>query len=305
MPNASTPDRPIWTILELVRWTTDYFNTHGLESPRAEAEILLAHCLGARRIDLYLNHDQPLDKDERERFKALIKRRLKGEPVAYITGTREFWSLELMVGPAVLIPRPETECLVEAVLPFLRNDTGSPKRGLDMGTGSGAIVIALAHETPDSFFLAMDRSLDALYLARQNARKHGVDKRIGWYCGNWDAPLKADQKRFDLIVSNPPYIRSEDIDGLQSEIRDHEPRMALDGSIDGLASLRNIIQTAYRYLHPGGMLALEMGCDQAAAVTGIANRAGHYENLSIIKDYSGLDRVAVMKKKLLGGQTEN
>ena len=305
MSNASTPDRSTWTILELVRWTTDYFSAHQLESPRAEAEILLAHTLGARRIDLYLNYDQPLDKHERERFKALIKRRLSGEPVAYITGIREFWSLELMVGPGVLIPRPETECLVEAVLPFLKDDTGSSKRSLDMGTGSGAIVIALAHEYPEGRFVAMDHSIEALQLARQNARKHRVDDRIGWYCGNWHAPLKMNHETFDLIVANPPYIRSGDINGLQTEIRNHEPRMALDGSRDGMACLRTIIQAAHRYLCDGGMLALEMGFDQAGAVTEINNGVGQYDHLRIIKDYSGLDRVAMMRKKHSSLKVEN
>lgn len=299
MPNASTPDRSTWTILDLVRWTTAYFEAHRLETPRMEAEILLAHTLGARRIDLYLNYDQPLDKDERERFKAFIKRRVSGEPTAYITGTREFWSLDLTVGPEVLIPRPETECLVEAVLPFLAEHTDASRRVLDMGTGSGAIVIALAHEHPQGCFVAMDRSIRALLLARHNARNHRVDDHIVWYCGNWDAPLKLDQARFDLIVSNPPYIPSGDIDGLQTEVRDFEPRPALDGSPDGLACLRLIISSAHRYLRPGGMLALEMGCDQAAAVCEIASHVGRYDRPRIIKDYSGLDRVAVMNKKVL------
>lgn len=296
MPNASTPDRSTWTILELVRWTTDYFGSHHLESPRAEAEILLAHTLGARRIDLYLNHDQPLDKDERQRFKTAIKRRLSGEPAAYITGTREFWSLELDVGPEVLIPRPETECLVEAVLPFWGKQPHSSRRMLDLGTGSGAIVIALVHEQPEGGYLAMDRSIRAIQLARHNARKHRVDDRIAWYCGNWFAPLNPAQAPFDLIVSNPPYIPSGEIDGLQPEVRDYEPRLALDGSSDGVACLRAIIESAYRYLRPGGMLALEMGYDQARAVTEIANRAGQYDCLRIVKDYSGLDRVAVMNR---------
>ena len=305
MPNDSTPDRSTWTILELVRWTTDYFRAHQLESARSEAEILLAHTLDARRIDLYLNHDQPLGKDELQRFKALIKRRLRGEPVAYITGTREFWSLEMMVGPTVLIPRPETECLVEAVLPFLRDNGGVPKRVLDMGTGSGAIVIALAHDHPEGRYVAMDRSLEALQLARQNARKHRVEARINWFCGNWDAPLKPDRETFDLIVANPPYIPSADIEGLQVEVRDHEPRLALDGKHDGLACLRGIIQSAHRYLREGGMLALEMGCDQAAAITNIVNGGSQYDIPQIIKDYSGLDRVVMMGKKSSGLNVEN
>jgi release factor glutamine methyltransferase len=297
MPNTSTPDQSTWTILDLVRWTTDYFSAHQIESARMEAEILLAHTLNARRIDLYLNHDQPLGKDELRCFKALIRRRLRGEPVAYITGTREFWSLEMGVNPAVLIPRPETECLVEAVLPFLRDQPGVSKRVLDMGTGSGAIVIALAHECPEGHYVAMDRSLEALQLARENARKHFLDSRIEWFCGDWDAPLKPHQETFDLVVSNPPYIRSGDIAGLQADVRDHEPRMALDGSPDGLVCLRAIIQSTHRYLRLGGLLALEMGCDQAPAIVEIASHDGGYGTPRIIKDYSGLDRVAVMEKK--------
>lgn len=297
MPNASTSDRSPWTILGLVRWTTDYFSNHSFGNARSEAEILLAHALGVRRIDLYLNHDQPLCENELKRFKALIKRRLKREPVAYISGVREFWSLELMVDPAVLIPRPETECLVEAVLPFLANNGDGRQWVLDMGTGSGAIVIALAHDHPEHRYVAMDRSFAALQLARRNARKHQVDQCVGWFCGSWDAALAPDRETFDLIVANPPYISSADIDALQPEIRGYEPRMALDGSGDGLACLRTIVQSAHRYLRAGGLLALEMGFDQAADITAITERTGCYDALRIIKDYSGLDRVAVMNKR--------
>lgn len=196
----------------------------------------------------------------------------------------------------MLIPRPETECLVEAVLPLLDDPGGSPKRVLDMGTGSGAVIIALAHEQPEHRYVAMDRSLPALHTARQNARTHQVDHRIGWFCGSWEAALVPDQETFDLIVSNPPYIRSKDLNALQPEIRHHEPKMALDGSADGLACLRQIVDSAYRYLKIGGRVALEMGYDQAKDVQSIAGRIGHYGKTRIIKDYSGLDRIAVMEK---------
>ena len=302
MPNASTPKLSPWTTLDLVKWTAGYFRDHQVESARSEAEILLAHTLGVRRIDLYLNHDQPLCEDELKRFKALIKRRVDGEPVAYITGTREFWSLALAVNPSVLIPRPETECLVEAVLPFLDENAGSPKRVLEMGTGSGAIIIALAHEHPEHRYVAMDRSAAALPMARQNAREHKVDHRIDWFCGNWDAALVPDRETFDLIVSNPPYIRSGDMNGLQPEIRNHEPRVALDGSGDGLKWIRHIIESAHRYLRAGGLVALEMGYDQGLDIRSIARKAGQYEPVRIIKDYSGHDRVAVMVKKRLATQ---
>ena len=297
MPNASTDKPSPWTTLNLVKWTAGYFRDHQVESARSEAEILLAHTLKTRRIDLYLKHDQPLCEDELKRFKSLIKRRVDGEPVAYITGTREFWSMALAVNPSVLIPRPETECLVEAVLPFLDDQAGLPKRVLEMGVGSGAITIALAHEHPEHRYVAMDQSATAVQTARQNARTHKVDHRIDWFCGNWDAALVPDRQTFDLIVSNPPYIRSNDMNGLQPEIRNHEPRMALDGSGDGLRCIRHIIESAHRYLRTGGLIALEMGYDQKQDVQSIAGEAGQYGPPRMVKDYSGNDRVAVMVKK--------
>jgi len=281
----------------LIRWTTDYFQRHHIDQARTDAEILLAHALGLRRIDLYLNHDQPLHTDELKPFKAAIQRRINREPVAYITGVREFWSLELAVNPAVLIPRPETECLVEAVLPTLNRQVEVPMRVLELGTGSGAIIVALAHEHPYHRYVGMDRSLDALYTARQNARKHEVDSAIGWFCGNWDAALAPERATFNLIVSNPPYIRSAEIDALQPEIRHFEPRSALDGSGNGLDCLGRILETAHRYLGPGGVLALEMGHDQAADVVAIAAQTGRYHPVRIFPDYGGHDRVAVMEKR--------
>jgi release factor glutamine methyltransferase len=297
MQNASTHRRPSWTILEMVKWATGYFGRHEVENARSEAEILLAYSLGMQRIDLYLNHDKPLCESELKRFKAIIKRRMEREPVAYITGSREFWSLELAVNPSVLIPRPETECLVEAVLPFLDPHSGLPQRVLDMGTGSGAIVIALAHEHPEHCYVATDRSVAALHTARENARRHDLGHRIAWLCGSWDAPFVPDRPLFDLIVSNPPYIRSGDMNGLQPEIRNHEPTMALDGSGDGLECIRKIIASAHRLLRPHGHLALEIGYDQAADMPRLA-AAGPYGPPQIIKDYSGLDRVVVFEKTL-------
>jgi release factor glutamine methyltransferase len=165
-----------------------------------------------------------------------------------------------------------------------------------MGTGSGAIVIALAHEHPEHRYVAMDRSAAALQTARQNARTHGVDHRIDWFCGNWDAALAPDRETFDLIVSNPPYIRSSDMDSLQPDIRHFEPVMALDGSGDGLACIRHIVESAHRYLRTGGHIALEMGYDQKTDVQAIVKATGHYGALQAVKDYSRQDRVVVMDK---------
>jgi release factor glutamine methyltransferase len=171
------------------------------------------------------------------------------------------------------------------------------KRVLEMGAGSGAIIIALAHEHPEHRYVATDRSAAALQTARQNARTHQVDHRIDWFCGNWDAALAPDRHVFDLIVSNPPYIRSRDINGLQPEIRNHEPRMALDGDGDGLKCIRHIIESAHRYLKTGGSIALEIGYDQKADVQAIAGEVGKYSAPQIIKDYGGHDRVALMVRK--------
>jgi release factor glutamine methyltransferase len=289
-------DRGSWTPLKLLRWTTGYFSDHGIEHARSEAEILLAHVLGIRRIDLYINYDQPLSVDELAGFKGVIKRRVDHEPVAYITGTREFWSLELAVNPSVLIPRPETECLVEAVLPFLGDGSAVFRRVLELGTGSGAIVLALAKEHPEHRYLAMDRSFAALQTAKANAARHGLGQYINWYCGDWLLPLSPIRSRFDVIVSNPPYIPRDDIGGLQPDIRIFEPKMALDGSKDGLSCHRSIIASAYQNLTPNGILALEMGYDQAEAVTSIASKVGQYAPVEIVKDYSGHDRVAVLSR---------
>lgn len=296
MRKVQMDKRSPWTCLELVRWTTDYFSNHRIESARMEAEILLAHVLGVRRIDLYLNHDKPLSADELARFKSLIKRRLTREPVAYIIGIREFWSLDFSVNPSVLIPRPETECLVEALSPFLSEDSGSPRRLLELGTGSGAIAISLCHDHPRNFYVAMDRSAAALATARENGHRHGLEGRIQWFCGNWETALDPNA-RFDFIVSNPPYVRSGDIEGLAPEIRLFEPKMALDGSADGLFAIRHIVQTAHRYLKPGGMLAVEMGCDQRDDVSKIVSDTGQYNTPRFIKDYAGLDRVLVAEKR--------
>ena len=320
MPKTPMAEAAPWTLLRLVQWTAGYFQDHGIENARSEAEVLLAHSMGLRRIDLYLNHDQPLDPEELKRFKTLIKRRLAREPLAYITGIREFgstassrdqnsrmplayitgirefWSLELAVDPSVLIPRPETECLVEAVLPVLDDPQGPPKRVLDMGTGSGAITIALAHEHPEHRYVALDRSAAALNVAVRNARSHRVDHCIQWICGDWDTALALDKAVFDLIVSNPPYIRSGDMASLQPEIHGHEPALALDGSADGLSCLRRIVESVPPLLKAGGLLALEMGWDQADEVRAIAERVGCYEPVRVVKDYSGLDRVAILER---------
>jgi release factor glutamine methyltransferase len=284
-----------WTILEALKWTADYFKRQGIDHGRPSAEILLAHCLNCERIDLYLRYDQPLDADELRRFKVLIQRRIRREPDAYIVGQKEFWSLSFRVTPAVLIPRPETECLVEAALrQYPGND---PIQVLELGVGSGAVSVALAHERPSWNIRAADISTEALEIARQNARRLLPGNNLNFFRGSWFDPFVDQDCQFDLIISNPPYIASKDLAGLEPEVRQFEPVAALDGGADGLACLRHIIHAAPDYLNPEGMLILEIGYDQRVGVEDLGHQCGAYQSVGVEKDYSGLDRVALFQRK--------
>jgi release factor glutamine methyltransferase len=287
-----------WTIIKLIQWATTYFDAHGIDSPRTTAEILLSDVLNSRRIDLYLRYDQPLTTDELQRFKALIKRRLNHEPVAYILGRKEFWSMELCVTKDVLIPRPETECLVEKSLEILAADANvKSKLILELGTGCGAVILSLASENPQHTYWATDISINAIRIARQNALQHDLDGKIQFVTGDWFAPLGSKTGAFDLIVSNPPYIKSGDLTQLQPEIKAYEPLQALDGATDGLHCLQHIIHSAYRYLKPGGALILEIGHDQKSSLEKILDECGEYEGVRFYQDYSGYDRILQMNKK--------
>jgi release factor glutamine methyltransferase len=284
-----------WTILKILQWTADYFKRQGIDHGRPAAEILLSHCLDCERIDLYLRYDQPLHADELNRFKTLIKRRMQREPDAYIVGRKEFWSLSFQVTAAVLIPRPETECLVEAALQ--RYPGNDPIQVLELGTGSGAISIALAHERPGWQIRASDISQQALEIARQNARRLLAGDNLIFFRGSWFEPFGDQKSSFDLIISNPPYIASKDLAGLDPEVRQFEPMTALDGGADGLACLSDIVHAAADYLKPEGLLILEIGYDQRAAVQDLGFRSGAYQSIRVEKDYSGLDRVALFQRK--------
>jgi len=293
MKTPSEGTRTSWTILDLLKWTTDYFNRHTIDSPRATAEILLAHALAVKRIDLYLRYDQPLNPTELQQFKALIKRRTAREPVAYIIGTKEFWGLDFAVAPGTLIPRPETECLVENTLVAIDTATSHrPLHILELGTGSGAVVTALAKERPGQFFYASDRFHQTLVVARRNAAANGLAEGINFFAGDWFAPVAQSRVRLDIVVSNPPYINSTVIPTLQPEIHAFEPRTALDGGPDGLDCIRGIIQQAPDYLQPGGCLLLETGHDQHAAIDQLVRQQPEYAGVVFAKDYSGYDRIA-------------
>lgn len=293
--------QPEWTILKLIRWATPYFKSRNIDSPRATAEILLAHTLKSRRIDLYLRYDQPLNSSELSLFKALIKRRIAREPVAYIMGRKEFWSMDIAVTKDALIPRPETECLVEAALSLLLENAESdmdfcPQQILELGTGSGAVILAIASRHPEHIFFASDRSVKTVELARRNAKRHDLDRTINFFAGDWLKPLKNNMHLFDMIISNPPYIKTEEIDKLQPEIHRYEPRVALNGGKDGLCCIRHIIDNAHLYLKRQGSLLIEIGHDQKGEVQKIIDNCGNYEQIAFTKDYAGHYRVVQMKQ---------
>ncbi len=287
-----------WTIKKLLEWTTTYFHSRDIDSPRATAEILLAHVLNLQRIDLYLRYDQPLISAELVYFKQLIRRRALREPVAYILGRREFWSMDLSVSQDVLIPRPETECLVEQALSVLNasNTTCCP-RILELGTGSGAIILALLARVGSVVGIASDISFRALQVARNNAHLHGIGDKVHFLCADWTQPFKGQCSSFDMIVSNPPYIQTHQIQNLQPEIHRYEPLQALDGGEDGLRCLRKIVLEAHRFMQPGGALLMEIGHDQRQAVQNIIIECTHYFAPVFYTDYGGYDRVVCVRKK--------
>jgi release factor glutamine methyltransferase len=272
-----------WTVLRLLRWTADFFRQHRIESARLDAEVLLAHVLACKRVDLYLTFDQPVANADRTRFRELVRRRAKERvPVAHLTGTREFWSVPLRVTPDVLIPRPDTETLVRACAAL------GARRIADVGTGSGCIAIALARELPDATLLGVDLSRAALAVARHNAEASGVAKRIELREGDL---LSGIEECFELIASNPPYVRTRELEQLAPEVR-HEPRLALDGGPDGLDVVRRLIEQAPARLCRGGHLALEVGGGQAPEVAELARAAGA-SAVEVQRDLAGHERVVV------------
>lgn len=297
---------PTWTILAVLQWTTRYFQDKGVSEPRASAEVLLAHVLGVSRLELYLRHDQPLTAEELAAYKALIRRRVQGEPTAYLTGHKEFWSLDFLVSPATLIPRPETELLVESLLEVLKNtappgragiapETGPPEGaapplGLEVGVGSGAVIIALARELPHWRWLGVELSAAALQVACANARRLGVAERVQFLQGNLLQALRPGP-RFQAVAANLPYIPAKDWESLPVEVRRYEPRGALWGGEDGLALLRPFCREAHQFLSPGGWLALEVGHGQAEAVRALLAETRAYEKITILRDYQGIQRV--------------
>jgi release factor glutamine methyltransferase len=275
--------RRTWTVLDLLRWTTEHFAAKGIETARLDAELLLAHALGTERLRLYLEFEKPVLEEERARFRALVRQR--GEervPVAYLTGVREFWSLPLAVTPDVLIPRPETETLVDAVLSRAPR-RAAPLRILDLGTGSGAIALALAKERPEAELAATDVSDAALAVARKNAEALGLGERVRFASGDLFAAVPGE--RFDVVVSNPPYVAECEAPRLAPELA-HEPPAALFAAGDGTALLRRIAAEAPAHLAPGGLLALELAPARAGDVTQCLREAG-FGALACHRDLAG------------------
>jgi release factor glutamine methyltransferase len=289
------PEEP-WTILKLLHWTTDYFQKNKVVEPRTSAEVLLAHLLSEDRLFLYLNYDRPMEAEELATFRTFVKRRLEGEPNQYITGMQEFWSLPFRVNPDVLIPRPETEVLLETVLEFL----GSPEtevRVLDLGTGSGAIAVALAREFDLIKIVATDSSMAAVKLAQENASLNQVESKIHFVCADMFSAFSSVSRKFAVVATNPPYVSHTEFSELPREIRDYEPRHALNGGPDGLAAIKHIIKEAPAVLSQGGALIMEIGGDQTESVSALVRDSQRYARYQIIKDYSGLDRVLLAVKK--------
>jgi release factor glutamine methyltransferase len=277
-----------WTTLKVLTWTKGYLAEKGVENARLEAEWLLCAALGMDRVGLYVNFDKPLTAAELTACRALVSRRARREPLQYILGSQDFYGLDFEVAPGVLIPRHDTEILVQEAA----GRCPPAGRVLDIGVGSGCIAVALAKALPVIEMTGCDPSVAALELAARNAARHGV--LLALVGGSLFEPFQG--RMFDLIVSNPPYIPSADLDTLQPEVRDHEPRQALDGGADGLDFYRRIIPEAPCHPVPGGWLLLEIGMGQAADVRGLFEAADRFTEIFSARDTGGIERVIGGKK---------
>lgn len=282
-----------WTLGRLLQWTTQFLAERGSETPRLDAEVLLAHAEGCRRIDLYTRFEEPASEAVRQRFRELVRRRAEGCPVAYLVGRKEFFSLEFEVSPAVLIPRPSTETLVAECLNRLRDH--SAPRILDLGTGSGNIAVALAKYLTNARVVAVDISADALEIARRNAERHHVADRVTLLQGDLFAPLPTGSL-FDAIVSNPPYIADEELPRLPIGVRQYEPELALRGGPGGLTVVERIIRQAGEFLQEGGYLLLEIGTAQEQPVRQLLGTLTALQLEPTIYDTDRHPRVLVAKK---------
>lgn len=285
------------TLMEVVRLTTGYLESHGSSSPRLDAELLAATALHIRRLDIYLQFDRPLEEEQLSAIRDLVRRRGDGEPVAHITGEREFWGRPFAVSADVLIPRPETETLVEQTLRRAHSlpHDGDGVRIADLGTGSGCIAITLAAELPGARVTATDISNEALEVAAANVERHHVGDRVELVRGSWNEPLRG--REFDIVVANPPYIPSAELAGLAREVRDREPALALDGGSDGLGAYRALLPGLADVLSAAGWAAVEVDIRAAADVETLARRALGADLRTVVHpDLSGRPRVVSFER---------
>lgn len=296
MSAAASPSTP-WTVARLLAWTREYFERAKVESPRLCAEILLAHAMGCQRIALFTRYESVPDAATLDRFRENVKQAASGKPIAYLTGHKEFFALAFEVTPDVLIPRPETELLVERAITLAKQHAGGadqPPRILDLGTGSGCIAVSLAKNLPAARLFASDLSAAALAVAQRNAAKHGVAERIDFREGDLLQPWR-DADSFDIIVSNPPYIGLREAPSLPSNVRDHEPHAALFAGDDGLAVLRRIVDDGPGFLAPGGQLLTEIAYNQSRAARQLLADAG-WSDIVTYKDGLSHERVVHARK---------
>lgn len=280
-----------WTVLDLVEWTENYFRESGITTPRLDAEVLLGFVLQKSRLQLYLSFEMPVFPDHLSVFRQLVQRRKEHTPVSYLTNHREFMSIDFYVDSRVLIPRPETEILVEYVLD--RTSTHGPISLVDIGTGSGAIAVSLAFNRPEWYIVATDISIDALAVAETNATRHQT--QIEFRSGDMLSTLESVDNKFDWIVSNPPYISSQDYKILPPDVRNFEPKLALASPPDGLQLIRILIESAPNYLKPNGRLAIEIGKGQRLDVEDFVHRSKKYQKIDFIPDLSGVARILVVQ----------
>lgn len=282
-----------WTTAAVLDWTTKRFAEAGIDAARLEAQVLLAHALGCTRVQLYTGFDRPLDEDELARARGLIKRRLAGEPVAYLVGTQEFWSLSFAVDERVLVPRHDTETVIQVVLDQV-GERQAPWRVLDVCTGSGVLAVTLARELAAARVVATELSPAAAEVARANAARLGVADRVEVREGDLLASVAGEV--FDVVVANPPYIATAVIATLDREVQ-REPRQALDGGVDGLDLLRRLVAAAPDHVAPGGLLVLEHGHDQGEAVRALCDATGGFAPAATVRDLGKQPRVTWARRR--------
>ena len=294
-PGPGQGGSEVWTVLRLMEWSGEYLVGKGVEQGRLDAEHLLAHVTGIGRLELYLQYDRPMLAEELDRYRPFLKRRAGREPLQYILERAPFRHLELHVDPSVLIPRPETEVLLDEVLDWAKAEGREDMNALDLGTGSGAIALSLALEGPFERVVATDTSQAALEVARRNCARAGLEDKLEFRHGAYYEPVDASDE-FDVIASNPPYVADGEGPSLQPEVRDWEPVQALFAGQDGLRALRTIVAGAGSWLVAGGLLALEVGLGQAGLVAGLLEDTSEYAEVRVRRDFTGRERMVLARR---------